>query len=81
MASETPRPSEPSQPRRGDDSDRTVLTVHGPEGNRATLTVMRLCGMVWLVLDVAIKPPLDTVVVMTDAEAVQLVDALRAASR
>ena len=58
-------------------SDRTVLSFHGPAGEAATVIVMRKGAKVWLVFNGAIK----TTVAMTDPEAAQLIDAVNAASR
>ncbi|HEY2723521.1 MAG TPA: hypothetical protein VGI84_02435 [Pseudonocardiaceae bacterium] len=58
-------------------SDRTVLAFRSPEKTTATVIVMRRDGQVWLVLNGALK----TTIAMTDSEADQLVDAVRAASR
>ena len=58
-------------------SDRTVLTFRGPQGEAVTVIVMRRSSKVWLVYNGAVK----TTAAMSDAEAAQLVSALRAASR
>jgi hypothetical protein len=58
-------------------SDRTVLAFRGVEGEAATVIVMRKRNQVWLVFHGAIK----TTVAMTDAQAGQLIEAVRAASR
>lgn len=58
-------------------SDRTVLAFRGPEGEAATVIVLRRASQVWLVFKGALK----TTVAMSDAETGQLVSALRAASR
>ena len=58
-------------------SDRTVLSFRGPEGEAATVIVMCQGATVWLVFNGAIK----TTVAMTAPEAAQLIKAIRAASR
>lgn len=58
-------------------SDRAVLAFRGPEGHTATVIVMRKRGQVWLVFQGAEK----TTVVMTDAQARQLIEAVRTATR
>lgn len=59
------------------ESDRTVLAFRGPEGEAATVIVMRRNGQVWMVFNGALK----TTVAMTDAHAGQLTQAVTAASR
>lgn len=59
------------------ESDRTVLAFRGPDGEAATVIVMRRHGKVWMVLNGAVK----TTVVMTHPDAGQLVEAVTAASR
>lgn len=58
-------------------SDRRVLAFCSPEGRTATVIVMRRRGRVWLVLNGAEK----TTLAMTDLQADQMVEAIRAASR
>lgn len=58
-------------------SDHTVLSFRGPDGEAATVIVMRKSAKVWLVFNGAIK----TTVAMSDLEAVHLIDAVTAASR
>jgi hypothetical protein len=58
-------------------SDRSVLAFRGPDGQTATVIVMRKRGQVWLVLNGAEK----TTVAMTDPQTGELITALRAASR
>jgi hypothetical protein len=58
-------------------SDRCVLEFRGPEGQAATVIVMRRRSRVWLVLNGAEK----STVAMTDPQAIELVEAVRAASR
>ncbi|MGH3795394.1 MAG: hypothetical protein ACRDSP_10925 [Pseudonocardiaceae bacterium] len=58
-------------------SDRTVLAFRGPDGEAATVIIMRMDSHVWLVLNGAVK----TTVTMTDPQAVQLIEAVRVASR
>jgi hypothetical protein len=58
-------------------SDRAVLAFHGPNGDVATLIVMRRRSRVWLVFNGAEK----STVAMTDRQATELVEAIRAASR
>lgn len=58
-------------------SDRAVLAFRGPEGHAATVIIMRRRAKVWLVLNGAEK----TTVTMTDAQAEQLIEAIRAAAR
>ena len=59
------------------ESDRAVLAFRGPDGQAATVIVIRKRGRVWLVLNGAEK----TTIAMTDPQAAQLIEALRAASR
>ena len=59
------------------ESDRAVLPFHGPEGEAATVIVMRRSSKVWVVLNGA----LTTTVALTDPQAGQLIRAVRAASR
>jgi cell division septal protein FtsQ len=59
------------------ESDRVVLAFRGPEGEAATVIVMRRSSKVWLVFNGAVK----TTVAMSDAQAAQLVAAVRGASR
>lgn len=58
-------------------SDRSVLTFRGIDGQPATVIVLRKRAQVWLVLNGAEK----TTVTMTDPETGQLIEALHAASR
>jgi hypothetical protein len=58
-------------------SDRTVLAFQGPDGEPATVIVQRSRSHVWMVYHGALK----TTVAMTDRQAVELIEALRAASR
>lgn len=58
-------------------SDRTVLVFRGPEGEVATVIVMRRNAKIWLVFNGAVK----TTVAMSDPEAGQLIEAVAAASR
>lgn len=59
------------------ESDRTVLAFRSPEGEATTVIVLRKSTKVWLVFNGALK----TTVAMSDPEAAELVDAVRAASR
>lgn len=59
------------------ESDRTVLPSRGPEGEAATVIVMRRSSKVWVVFNGAVK----TTVALSDPQAQQLIRALRAASR
>lgn len=58
-------------------SDRTVLAFRGPEGDAATVIIMRKSRKVWLVLNGAMK----TTIAMSDPEAARLIEAVSAASR
>jgi hypothetical protein len=58
-------------------SDRAVLAFRGPEGEPATVIVMRRRGQVWVVFNGAVK----TTVAMTDPQADQFIAAVSAASR
>ncbi|HEY2765146.1 MAG TPA: hypothetical protein VGJ13_14240 [Pseudonocardiaceae bacterium] len=59
------------------ESDRTVLTFRGPDGEAATVIIMRRDSKVWVAFNGAIK----TTVAMTDQQAGQFIEAVRAASR
>lgn len=59
------------------ESDRSVLAFRGPEGQAATVIVMRRHSQVWVVFNGAVK----TTVAMSDPQADQLIDAVRTASR
>ncbi len=58
------------------ESYRQALTFHTPQGQAATVIVMRRKGAVWLTFNGAIK----TTVVMADQDAGHLIDALAHAS-
>lgn len=58
-------------------SDRRVLAFRGPEGESATVIVMRRNAKIWLVFTGAVK----STVAKTDQEARQLIDALAGATR
>jgi hypothetical protein len=59
------------------ESDRTVLAFRALEGEAATVIVLRKKTKIWLVFNGALK----TTVAMSDTEADQLIEAVRAASR
>ena len=59
------------------ESDRTVLAFRGPDGEAATVIIMRRGSKVWVVFNGAVK----TTVALTDPQAEELIDAVRAASR
>jgi hypothetical protein len=58
-------------------SDRTVLALRGPDGQAATVIVMRRHSRVWVVFNGAVR----TTVTMSDRQAGALVKAVTAASR
>lgn len=59
------------------ESDRAVLAFRGPEGEAATVIIMRRSTRIWVVFNGAVK----TTVALTDPQAGQMIEAIRAASR
>ncbi|MGH3910293.1 MAG: hypothetical protein ACRDRM_05635 [Pseudonocardiaceae bacterium] len=58
-------------------SDRTVLVLRDVQGGVATVIVLRRAGRVHVVFHGALR----TTVMMTDAQATEMIDAVAAASR